>query len=307
MKCENPMLAVRVGDKFRFVGAVKDSDKLRNRKYLYSTENKIVVACGQCFACRMNRARDWASRCVLEAKAYNENCFITLTYDPNFLPADYGLVKKDFQDFMKRLRKNTGKKIRYYMCGEYGEKFGRPHYHAILFGYYPSDAEFYTIRAGYNLYTSEEVSKAWQYKGFVSVGDVTYDSACYVARYINKKLTGDKADEVYQGRQPPYNNMSLKPGIGASFMDKYSEDIYAKDFIVIRDNLKIKPPRYFDNIYDVYYGEGSFDECVKPARLERAEIRRNQNPEEYSFEAYTRQGRFQRVKRRNDRRDYVEE
>lgn len=307
MKCENPMLAVKNGDKYVFVGAIKDSEFWLNHKYLYSTENKVILPCGQCFACRLNRARDWATRCILEAKMHDENCFITLTYDPKYFPENGSLVKKHFQLFMKRLRKALGdRKIRYYMCGEYGEKFGRPHFHAIIFGYMPKDLDLYKVSNGIELYKSAFLAKIWK-KGFVSVGAVTYESCAYVARYIDKKLTGERGIEAYGEKIPPYTNMSLRPGIGAPFLERYGEDIYSKDFIVIRDGIKVKPPRYFDSIYDNFYGEGAFDSEIMPSRLERSEIRRNQNLEEYTYDSYTRQGRFQRVKHKHDRRDYCEE
>ena len=282
MDCMNPMVAVKNCDKYQFVGAVNSLDSLRKRKYLYDTSGKfIVLPCGQCYACRIQRSRDWATRCVLEAKMHEENCFITLTYADEHLPAGLSLCKKDFQDFIKRLRKNTGAKIRYYMCGEYGEQYQRPHFHACLFGWKPDDLVLFSQRSGVSLYRSATLEKAWQYKGFVTVGDVTYDSAAYVARYVLKKITGANAEEHYAGRLPEYTNMSLKPGIGQSFFEKYSTDIYSKDFIVIRDNIKCKPPRYFDRIYDNFYGDGAF-ESVKQARIERGVKNFNAHLDEFT-------------------------
>lgn len=269
MDCLNPMLAVRNGDKFQFVGAVNGSASA-HRKYLYDTSGRyVVLPCGQCMACRLNKSRDWATRCVLEAKTHEQNCFITLTYDEEHLPNDGSLQKMDFTNFIKRLRKNTGCKIRYYACGEYGSLYHRPHFHACLFGYRPDDLVLYSTRCGCNLYLSETISKAWQNRGYVTVGDVTFESAAYVARYVTKKITGAQADDYYNGRTPEYTVMSRRPGIGAGFFEKYSEDIYGKDFIVIRDNIKCKPPAYFDRIYDNYYGEGSFLE-IKDNRLSKS-------------------------------------
>ena len=155
MDCQNPMLAIKVGDQYRFIGAVNDSSA-KNRKYLYDTTgNFIVLPCGQCCACRLNKSRDWATRCVLEAKMHDENCFITLTYNDENLPKDYGLCKEDLTLFFKRLRKNTGEKIRYYAAGEYGDLYGRPHYHACLFGWKPKDLVFYKYSNGIPLYWSD--------------------------------------------------------------------------------------------------------------------------------------------------------
>ena len=105
--------------------------------YRESNGIKLTVSCKQCTGCRQEYARQWAMRNIHEASLWLNNIFITLTYNDQNLPEHNKLVKKDFQDFMKRLRKNkkanTKNPIRFFHCGEYGEKFGRPHYHAILF------------------------------------------------------------------------------------------------------------------------------------------------------------------------------
>ena len=191
MDCLNPMLAVKVGDQYKFIGAVKGSST-ESRKYLYDSSGKFVILpCGQCYACRIAKSREWASRCVMESKLHKENCFITLTYNDEHLPSDMSLQKDDFTKFIKRLRKNTGEKIRYYACGEYGDLYQRPHFHACLFGYRPDDLVLFSVRSGVNLYTSSTLEKAWQYRGFVTVGDVTYYSAAYGARYVLKKTTSN--------------------------------------------------------------------------------------------------------------------
>ena len=152
-----------------------------------------MVPCGQCIGCRLERSRQWAIRCVHEASLHTDNCFITLTYSPDCLPSDGSLNHDDFQKFFKRLRKHIApKKIRYYMCGEYGEdlqqpsKLGRPHFHACLFGLDFDDKQLYIVRDDVKLYTSATLEKIWG-KGFVTIGDVTFESAAYVARYIAKK------------------------------------------------------------------------------------------------------------------------
>lgn len=307
MDCQNPMLAAKVGDKYKFIGSVNDSNA-KNRKYLYDSTGKfIVLPCGQCMACRLNKSRDWATRCVLEAKMHKDNCFVTLTYDDNHLPADYGLCKQDLTKFFKRLRFNTGAKIRYYSAGEYGELYSRPHYHICIFGWRPDDLVLYTVRNGVNLYMSETILKAWQYQGFVTVGDVTFESAAYVARYVTKKITGDIAEAHYCGRQPEYNVMSRRPGIGAEFLSKYSEDIYGKDFIVIRDNIKCKPPAYFDRIYDNFYGEGAFDAKIKPMRLQKSIRQFNRHLDEYSFDRIVNRARFKELRYKTKFRRSLEE
>ena len=203
-----PQFAVKINGKYKFMGSVYRTD-LAKRKYLYDISGDVVyLPCGQCMACRLNKSRDWATRCVLEAKMHKDNCFVTLTYDDNHLPADYGLKKDDLTKFFKRLRFNTGAKLRYYAAGEYGELYSRPHYHICIFGWRPDDLILYTVRNGVSLYMSETILKAWQYRGFVTVGDVTFESAAYVARYVTKKITGDRAEDHYCGREPEYNVMS---------------------------------------------------------------------------------------------------
>lgn len=223
---------------------------------------KTQIPCGQCIGCRLERSRQWATRCLHEASLYEQNSFITLTYNDKNLPAEATLIKHHFQDFMKRLRKKyQPKKIRYYMCGEYGtdlnqiKHIGRPHYHACLFNHDFTDKQLYTVREGVKLYTSETLSKIWG-KGFVTVGDVTFESAAYCARYIMKKITGDMADnhyvkinyetgELYE-IEPEYNDMSRRPGIGKPWFEKYKNDT-KKGFITVRGK-KTRLPRYYDQL-----------------------------------------------------------
>lgn len=280
--CINPMYAIKLGDKYKFVSAVTDSC-LKDSKYLFSTVGKYkILPCGQCYQCRLERSRDWACRCILEAQMHKENCFVTLTYDDAHLPSDYGLQKMDLTKFFKRLRKNTGAKLRYFACGEYGDLYSRPHYHICIFGYRPKDLQLIAQNRGVNLYTSQEILKAWQGRGFVSIGDVTFESAAYVARYVMKKVTGDRAEEHYQGREPEYVVMSRRPGIAATWFEKYSEDVYPNDYLVVRDSIKCKPPRYFDSLYDVYYGEGAI-ESIKAEREVKSIRKFNRNLDEYTL------------------------
>ena len=209
----------------------------------------VDIPCGQCIGCRLERSRQWAMRCMHESQLYERSCFITLTYDPEHVPRDGSLNKRHFQLFIKRLRKVLkGKKIRYFHCGEYGETLGRPHYHACLFNYDPEDKKLFSIAGGTRLYISELLTKVWG-NGFVTVGEVTFESAAYVARYITKKITGDKAEEHYKGRLPEYTTMSRRPGIGKEWFEKYTNDVYPKDFIMVREQ-KVQAPKYYDKLYE---------------------------------------------------------
>ena len=134
-----------------------------------------------------------------EAQMHENNCFITLTINPEELEKrknKWSLDHREFQLFMKRLRKKYGE-VRFYMCGEYGEENKRPHYHACLFGVEFEDKELHRVRRGIPLYKSETLNKLWKL-GFCTIGDVTFESAAYVARYIMKKVTGEKAEEHYR-------------------------------------------------------------------------------------------------------------
>nr|WAE43790.1 MAG: replication initiator protein [Microviridae sp.] len=205
----------------------------------------IQVPCGQCIGCRLERSRQWAIRCVHEAYGHEDNAFITLTYAPEHLPPDVSLNKSHFQKFMKRLRKAISPTlVRFFHCGEYGEENQRPHYHACLFGYSFPDKVLYSIRDECRLYMSPMLQKLWPY-GFSTVGDVTFESAAYVARYITKKITGDLAPEHYQGRLPEYTTMSRRPGIGKNWYDKFSSDVYPSDEVVLRGKI-MHPPRFYD-------------------------------------------------------------
>jgi len=199
----------------------------------------VKLPCGQCIGCRLERSRQWAIRCVHEASLHSQNSFLTLTYADEKLPADGSLVVKHHQDFMKRLRKHlsqerkdpcpchkgTDTKVRFFHCGEYGETYGRPHYHTLLFGHDFEDKvlEFTTPR-GDEVFTSKTLGELWTH-GLSKIGSVTFESAAYVARYITKKVTGDDAEKYYEGRKPEYVTMSRRPGIAHSWFEKFKSDV----------------------------------------------------------------------------------
>lgn len=229
----------------------------------------VVIPCSQCIGCRLERSRQWAVRCVHEASLYEQNCFITLTYDNEHLPPNGTLVLEDFQKFMKRLRKRFGSGIRFFHCGEYGEKFSRPHYHACIFNFDFPDKELWSVRDGVPLYISEALSDLWsdcdpvnpRPLGFSTIGSVTFESAAYVARYITKKVIGDLASSHYEvvdsvsgevigSRKPEYTTMSRRPGIGGSWFDRFSSDVYPGDFVVLEDR-KFRPPKYYDRRFEL--------------------------------------------------------
>jgi len=233
----------------------------------------VTVPCGQCIGCRLERSRQWAIRCVHEAQMHQSNSFITLTYNEKNIPDDGSLDVRHFQLFMKRLRKKIGCPIRYYHCGEYGASLGRPHYHAIIFGYdFPDKRVWKTTKKKsqeIKLYRSAELEQIWQY-GYSSIGDVTFESAAYVARYIMKKITGEDAASHYQGKKPEYTTMSRRPGLAKNWYDRFECDVYPSDFVVMRGQ-KMRPPKYYDNLYEI----------VSPADFVRLKQKRKANAEKH--------------------------
>lgn len=150
----------------------------------YDIALQLSLPCGQCIGCRLERSRQWAMRCMHEASAFDSNAFVTLTYDDASLPPNGSLKYSDYQLFMKRLRKAIEpSKVRFYMCGEYGEEEFRPHFHACLFGFdFPDKVKFKTTGSGSTIYTSKMLETLWPH-GLCSTADVTFESAAYVARY----------------------------------------------------------------------------------------------------------------------------
>lgn len=248
----------------------KASDEIQHRYELDGRRVPVVIdlPCGQCIGCRLERSRQWAIRCCHEAQLYERNCFITLTYNDNNLPENGSLDLKHFQDFMKRLRFRFGEGIRFFHCGEYGERFRRPHYHACLFNFDFDDKVIFRSDRGNNLYVSKALEELWPF-GFSLIGEVTFESAAYVARYITKKITGDRAESHYDGRKPEYTTMSRRPGIGRGWLDKYHSDVYPSDFVVIKEK-KMKPPKYYDRQYEVDY-PSDFKWVKVGRRIERKE------------------------------------
>lgn len=226
-----------------------------------------------------------------EASLHTRNSFVTLTYDSKNLCAS--LNYRDFQLFMKRLRKaesssvstleqqavaafvaDSGteaeadarsrealrelRRVRFVVCGEYGDTYFRPHFHSLLFGKdFPDRYVWRESSSGFTLYRSAELEKLWPY-GHCEIGDVTFESAAYVARYCMKKVTGDAASSHYRRLdpytgdvvdvEPEFLRMSLRPGIGADWIRLYRSDVYRGDgdaYCVV-NGMKVKPPRYYD-------------------------------------------------------------
>jgi hypothetical protein len=189
-----------------------------------------------------------------EAQMHECSVFVTLTYDDEHLPKNGSLDYGDFQKFMRRLRKKKGS-CRFYMCGEYGDLNGRPHFHAALFGVDFEDREpFRTLPSGSRIWTSKELELLWPF-GYSSLGQVTFESAAYIARYVCKKVTGEGSNEHYSrvnletgeviAMEPEFCSMSLKPGIGQTWLEKYGfGDVFPHDRVVMAGREQPVPRFY---------------------------------------------------------------
>lgn len=255
----------------------------------------LRVPCGQCIGCQEAYTKQWAVRCMLEASKFEHNYFLTLTYNDAHLPRDEieivnkntgeigeaselgCLNKRDLQLFMKRLRAYFKRHydfegIRFFACGEYGSEGSRPHYHIILFNcpltIREDDLSVHSITSDKNIiWNSKTIEELWtddkdESIGFSSVCEVNWDTCAYTARYCLKKIKGKISQDYYfdNGQIPEFTVMSRMPGIGRDFFEENFQKIYENDEILIKGHAEkikpIKPPKYFDKIYqDIYPDE----------------------------------------------------
>jgi hypothetical protein len=242
---------------------------------------KVTIPCGRCVGCRLEHSRIWAIRCMHEAQLHEYNTFITLTYNDDHLPKTKTvptLNKKDLQNFMKRLRRNIElarekaglpeKKIKYYACGEYGDNFGRPHYHICLFNHDFTDKKpWKKTKTGNKIYVSEVLNKIWsdpktkEQIGWATIGELTFETAAYTARYCMKKRKGKDSQSYYEvytdletgeviSRAPEFSLMSRRPGIGKEWYDKYKKEVYPLDRVYLNGHF-VKPPKYYDKQHEI--------------------------------------------------------
>ena len=249
-----------------------------------------MVPCGKCISCKLDYAREWATRITHEAETSKISCFLTLTIAPDQMVTKgftrqekrkdgsylavyyppYSVYKRTIQLFIKNLRDaivvRSGKKrhyqrLKYFACGEYGEGKGKrrvnPHYHIIIMGFDFPDKVFWKYsHSGEAIYRSELLEKIWPY-GYSSIGEVTFQSAGYVARYTLKKSKDkqhyefvdgydEETGEIFiHGLHPEFITMSK--GIGKDWWMKYRTDT-DKDYLNVDFDKKCKVPRYYDKL-----------------------------------------------------------
>lgn len=272
MSCFRPLSAYRD----RFTGDVTLGNGGSNDVWL-------ELPCGKCIGCLGDRARAWSIRIMHEASLYDANMFVTLDYSPEALPASLSLEYRDYQLFMKRLRRRLDGRsqapdgkfpIRFFCAGEYGDRYKRPHWHAILFNCWPED----TVRYQNGTYRSRTMEDVWE-NGRVVIGQVTARSACYVAGYTLSKL--EKRAEDYEDvvsvrtgelstRRREFVTMSRRPGIGAWWFERYAGDVFPHD-AAVQDGCEYKVPRFYLERYKERASPHVI-EALLEARYERAKV-----------------------------------
>lgn len=244
----------------------------------------LRLPCGCCVGCYLERSRQWAMRCVDESSLYKENSFVTLSVNPENLKVHgRSLNHSYFQKFMKRFRKEVAPlRPRFFMCGEYGPENGRPHYHALIFNYGFSDRTYWSVtESGEKIYRSAQLERLWPF-GFSSVGDLTFGSAAYVARYHLKKVGGVVSRDHYVDKRtgemlsPEYVAMSRRPGIADGWFKKWKDDVYPHDIRVIK-GVDTLPAKYYDALYEKVDPKGYAG--VKLRRMLRGSHNRLDNTE----------------------------
>lgn len=264
MRCLAPLVAWRRWDKAGVTLKYSEGD----------SRFPMQLPCGGCVACLRVRARQHAIRCSHERECHEKACFVTLTYDEENLPYGGSLVKEHFQRFMRDLRGVVRTKVRYFACGEYGSRFGRPHYHAILFGVdFVADRYVAGRRSGEDVYRSPCLESVWT-RGRSEIGSASFASAGYVAGYVSKKL----GESALVGREPEFLVMSLKPGIGVDWIARNYAHVYARDSVVVQ-GFELPPPRMYDKWFAAYHPE-AFAKLKRQREARRLAELRERFPEE---------------------------
>lgn len=297
MACYNPIAAFQCGD-----GEIVFNEQEALR---YATRSNINLPCGKCIGCTLNYSRHWATRIMHEAQMHTYNSVVTLTYDDDHLPSDRSLHHDHFQLFIRRLKKRLSKEVRidgqpqrscasgilhsrheqravvrYYVAGEYGESYKRPHYHAILFGIDFQNKLIFKDK----LWRSPELEQLWPH-GYSSIMPLTWQTAAYVARYVIKKQES-KTKTRYQvidpdtgeliTRKSEYTKMSRRPGIGANWLDKYQSDVYPRGKVIV-NGTAVNPPRYYDNKFKERDPE-AFEQMKAEREIEQQKYEHDDTP-----------------------------
>lgn len=309
MKCLKPIIAWNIGTHYNDKGQLKNTivfkakEALEHLSFSSLHKHEIAIPCGKCEACLKNKRLEQSLRITHEIEQYEENCFITLTYNNDNLPYTDGkniirgvsepseelyptLCIEDYQKWLKRFRKRveafTHKKIRYFIVGEYGSKGQRPHYHAIIFGWKPHDLKEHKFHGGYWTYRSEFIEKTWKL-GFSEVGiNVNAGVAKYCAQYVTKKFV--KHDRPKFVLDEFVRSSKMNGGIGSKFLHRFHKQISEQGYILSLNRktgqgYKSSIPKYYLTLLEKFYKDDyeklqSNKECyleqVKNANLKKS-------------------------------------
>lgn len=240
--CDSPLIGIKYGvnpetGKFRIKLKKRIDFSYADYVHRYGQENVVLIPCGHCAGCILARRKEWSIRCLNEASFHERNCFITLTYDDAHLPHSFEQVKADMKKFIKSIR-NSGFKVRYFGCGERGERNGRLHGHLILFGFLPDDLYYDgTSTSGEALYTSNFVDALWR-KGRAVVQMLGESVGSYVAGYTSKKL----------GEKNGFQIQSTRPGIGYLYAIAH-KNVHLNYYSMFGSFGTAKIPRYYEKVY----------------------------------------------------------
>lgn len=299
MKCTHPLVAIDLNQFNKnpkkdlvFMASIESEvDKLITHdliKYKGHYYNSISISCGKCIACRINKASEWATRIMLEAKYHPKNTcwFVTLTYrdDALTLIDDVDevcrptLVPQELTKFIKDLRRYyqyhfNHQGIRFFAVGEYGDLYLRPHFHVIFFNLPIHDEKIFCMRHKQPVYHVPVLEGIWG-KGFVECTPLTFECAAYVARYTQKKVNGFITKAHYGNLEPEFLRMSRNPGIARDYFDAHKDDIYTTDEINIIGRQgkvqSVKPAKYYDKLFDIEHPDLMLE--IKQARLDALEL-----------------------------------
>lgn len=258
MACYKPLEAWRQAGSSMLT--FKPTERLR--RDISPDSSVMMLPCGQCIGCRLDRSVSWAVRCEHEAMYHDESYFLTLTFSDKYLPRDRSIRTWHLQDFWKRVRHaldeeasffdgvfgaGEAPRIKYYAAGEYGEKYDRPHYHASLFGL-PlkrlGTLDYHARSGDFTLYRSSWLERYWPW-GHSSVAPLTFETAAYVARYVCKKYMGDGAHDYYSALGVEPERAWISKGLGKAWYEEFSAETWRDDMIVNSRGHQMVPPRTY--------------------------------------------------------------
>lgn len=269
MQCLRPIRA-----SFDSLGRLSFSEKAWHKE-----SEPLEFPCRKCIPCRANQASEKATRAWHESQMHEDSIFLTLTYKD---PGPTRLHYRDFQLFMKRLRKaHANTQISYLVTGEYGPKTKRPHWHALIFGYSPkTKTPLRKNPNGDTLYSSSAIDKLWSH-GAHDFGEVTLQSANYVARYALKKLDhGQDQDHDFH----PIHKTGSKHALGKTWIQKYWQQTFNHGYVLSPENTRLPIPRYYEDWFKKTHPEEYLKYYVEQKHKRRLKAEQKLAKEEYEYQ-----------------------